>query len=183
MRHSICAALVACLAALPLYATETHSDRKAEPKAAAESGHRRMADRMKEKLGLNDEQAEKLDAAWQAHREAVKPLREQLHKALRKVHGQLEIEASDKDIQAALDQVEQARQSLRVETDKFQKTMETMLTPTQRAKMLIMHEKMMRRGGHSQEGGRTRDSRINHGERQGPASHDDRDHDQQQEDD
>ena len=163
MRHSICAALVACLAALPLYATETHSDRKAEPKAAAESGHRRMADRMKEKLGLNDEQAEKLDAAWQAHREAVKPLREQLHKALRKVHGQLEIEASDKDIQAALDQVEKARGSLRAEADQFKKTMEAMLTPTQR-------EKMMRRGmamGHSREGwrarGRDEDRGAHHG--------------------
>ena len=183
MKHVICATLLASLVAVPLCATKTHNNQKDDSKAATTSGHRRMADRMKEKLGLNDAQAKKLDAVSQEQRTAVKPLQEALSKAIRKINGLLDIEASDKDIQAALDQVEQARQSLRVETDKFQKTMETMLTPTQRAKMLIMHEKMMRRGGHSQEGGRTRDSRINHGERQGPASHDDRDHDQQHEDD
>jgi Spy/CpxP family protein refolding chaperone len=140
---------------------------------AAESGHRHAAPWMKEKLGLNDEQAKKLDAAWQEHREAVKPLREQLHKALKKIHGVLEIEASDKDIQAALDQVEKARGSLRAETDKHKKIIEALLTPTQRAKMLVMREKMRHHGmkerGH--EGG----------ERRGFEGRKDWGHDQEQE--
>ncbi|MCX5796694.1 MAG: periplasmic heavy metal sensor [Elusimicrobia bacterium] len=183
MRHAICAALLASLAAVPLCAAETHNDRKADAKAAAESGHRRMADRMHEQLGLNAEQAKKVDAAIQEHRDAVKPLREALSKAVRRVHGLLEIEASDKDIQAALDQVEQARRSLLAETDKLKKTMETMLTPTQRAKMLVMREKMMRRGGGAHEGWRARDSKEERGARHGAEGQKDRAGDQEPEDD
>lgn len=132
---------------------------------------------------MNDDEAKKLDAAMQAHREAVKPLREALSKAVRKVHGLLEIEASDKDMQAALDQVEQARRSLLAETDKFQKAMEAMLTPTQRAKMLVMREKMMRRGGGAHEGWRARDAKEDRGARHGAEGQKDRVGDQEPEDD
>ena len=183
MRHALCAALLASLVAVPLHAAEADNDHERGSKAATEPGHRRMADRMKKKLGMNDEQAKKLDAAFQGRQAAVKPLREALRKALRRVHGLLEIEASDKDIQAALSQVEQARKALRAENDKFQKTLETMLSPTQRAKMLVMREKMMRRGEGGHQGWQGRDSKKGRGERPGPAVQQDRDNDQEQEDD
>ena len=182
MKHAIvCAAALASLLAVPLSATEGHKADKDHAKAVAESGHHRMADRMKEKLGLNDEQAKKLDAAWQEHRKAVESLQEQLHKALRKVHGELEIEAPDKDIQTALDQVEKARESLRAEADKLKKNMEALLTPTQRAKMLLMREKMMRRGARGPEDWWARGHDEDRGERHGPEGWRGRAHDQEQE--
>jgi Spy/CpxP family protein refolding chaperone len=146
MKHPICVVVLASLMSVPLSVMASPDTHKEDSQAAVESGQRRMADRMKEKLGLSDEQAKKLEAAWKEHREAVEPLREQLHKTLRKVHGVLEIEASDKDIQAALDQVEKARGALRAENERLKKTMETVLTATQRAKMMVMREKMMRHG-------------------------------------
>jgi hypothetical protein len=198
MKYVICTTLLASLLAVPLSATEGHNADKNDAKAMSDSGHRRAADRMKEKLGLDDAQAKKFDAAWLEHRKAVKPLREQLHKALRKVHGELDIEASDKDIQVALDQVDKARESLRAETDQFKKTMDAMLTPTQRAQMLVMREQMMRRGmamehgrrgfalDRRDEGGhedwRARDSREDRGDRHGPEGQKGWDHDQEQED-
>jgi Spy/CpxP family protein refolding chaperone len=168
MKYALCTMLFASLLAIPLSASaapKTHDDSKTE----AKPGHHRMSERMKEKLDLTEDQAKKLEAAWQEHREAAKPLREKMHQALRKVHGALEMEASDQDIQAALDQVEKARGALRADSDKLKKTMEALLTPTQRAKMLVMREKMMRRGmemgrdGRGHEDWRARDQGERHG--------------------
>jgi Spy/CpxP family protein refolding chaperone len=145
MKQVICAALFASLLAVPLAATETPSADKSD-KAMAEQGHHRAAGFMKKKLGLSDEQAKKLETSWQERRKAVKPLMEQLRTALKKVHGELEIGASDKDIQAALDQVEKTRGAIRAAAEQSKKTMDSILTPTQRAKMLVMREKMMRHG-------------------------------------
>jgi Spy/CpxP family protein refolding chaperone len=155
---------------------------------------------MKEKLGLTDAQAKKMEAAWQEHWEAIKPLREQMRTARRKVHGELEIEAPDKDIQAALDQVEKTREALRAEGAQFKKTMDSMLTTIQRAKMLVMREKMMRHGlsmgrhgqqdcergwheGNDREGWRMGGHGDDRGERHGPEGWKGGDSDQEQEDD
>jgi len=147
MRYAFGIVLIGSLLAVPLTSTRSYaSEEKGESSAKAESGHHRMSGWMKEKIGLTSEQSKKLEAAWKEHREAVKALREQMHKAMKKVQGELEIEASDKDIQAALDQAEKARQALRGAGDKLRQAMDSVLTPTQRAKMLAMREKKMDRG-------------------------------------
>lgn len=101
--------------------------------------------RFKEKLGLTDDQVKKLEEARKAHWEAIKPLREQLKDAVRKVHGELEIKASNDDVASALAGVEKARKALRDENEKFKSAAAGILTPVQRAKLLVMRERMKRR--------------------------------------
>ena len=144
MKHAFRVAWIAGLLAVPLSAAASQAADKNQPNAQAESEHHHGW--MKEKLGLSDEQSQKVEAAWKGHREALKPLREQLRKAVKKVRGELDIEASDKDIQAALEQVAKARKALSAKEEELRQALDAMLTPAQRAKMLLLREKMMRHG-------------------------------------
>lgn len=135
--------LSAVLLLLSVSATAVRSADKAAPKGD-EPRRERMAAMMKDKLGMNDEQFKKLEDAHKKARESIKPLREQLEKAIDKAHGELLIDASDKEIQAALDQVDKARKALASQEEKSRAEIEGMLTPKQRVKMLVFHGRMHR---------------------------------------
>jgi len=102
--------------------------------------------RWAEKWGLSEDESAKLKDSFKAQREASKPMRLELRDALVKLHDQVEDKASDKDIQASLDRLEQAHRALRAEREKFRAKLATMLTPTQRAKMALRMARMHMRG-------------------------------------
>ncbi len=116
----------------------------------------RMAAKMKEKLGLSDDQAAKLKDAMKAHGEAMKPIGKQLKELMEKLHSQVEDKASDGDLKATLDALRNARKSMMDEQEKFHATVAGVLTPTQQAKFVLgaAHEMRARMGGRGGRGGR-----------------------------
>ena len=108
--------------------------------------HEMSAEKLKEKLGLSDEQVGKLKDARKAHEEAVKPLREQMKKGMEKLRDQVKNKAADGDIQATLDELAQGRKSMQGAQEKFQADLKSILSPTQRAKMLLGAMRRMRQG-------------------------------------
>ncbi len=115
-------------------------------RAEEHGGGRKEArlERMREKLGLSAEQGEKLKAAHRARRDAAVATRTELKAAMRKLKDQLEDKASEKEISATLERIAAARKAQRAEAEKFEAGLSTILTPTQRAKMLVA---MKRHGG------------------------------------
>jgi Spy/CpxP family protein refolding chaperone len=150
MKRLICAALAAALLVPGMWAL---SARAHDEKSEEHKGPRpEMGARMKEKLGLTDEQAGKLKDAMAAHGEAVKPLHRKMRDTTAKLTDQLQDKASDADIKATLDSMKATRAAMTAEEEKFHASLASFLTPTQQAKMLVgmmrqMHEKMMGRGG------------------------------------
>jgi hypothetical protein len=113
--------------------------------------HESSAAKWKEKLGLTNEQVDMLKAAMKTRREAVEPLMKQIKESMKKLREQVKAKASDSDIQAILDAMEQAHQGMRTAMEKF-KTDTAFLTSTQRAKMLL--HKMHHGDKHHGEGGK-----------------------------
>lgn len=115
-------------------------------RAEEHGGGRKEArlEKMREKLGISEAQAEKLKAARRARRDASEATRAELKAAMRKLSDQLEDKAPEKDLAATLERIAAARKAQRAETEKFEAGMREILTPTQRAKMLVA---MKKRGG------------------------------------
>ena len=142
MKRYICAALAAALLAPGIWAVSARAQEDAEP---AQSEHQdggkpdgaKMADRMKEKLGLTDEQAGKLKDAMKAHHDAMTPLGQQMKDAVKKLADQLKNKAADADILASLDALKAARKAMADENEKLQDALAGFLTPTQRGKMAV----------------------------------------------
>jgi Spy/CpxP family protein refolding chaperone len=97
-----------------------------------------------ERLGLTEAQADKLEAAFQERRKAVKPLRRELRDALTKLHDQVEDEAGDEVIKTTLDRLKTTRSALQAERDKFQAKVGDILPPSKQAKLLLARGKMAR---------------------------------------
>jgi len=111
-------------------------------------------ERLKARLGLSDEQAAKLKTAMDAHRDGSKAAMDQMRKGMDKLRDQVRGKASDDDVKATLETLKAARKSMREQEEKFEESLASFLTPTQRAKMLmgmLMHERQ--RGGPRGRGG------------------------------
>lgn len=102
---------------------------------------------MKKHLGLTDDQVAKLKAAMEARKSKDQPLREQMQGGMKKLGEQLRAKAADADISATLEQLKTARKSMREQEDAFVTSLESFLTPTQRAKMLMGMIRRERGGG------------------------------------
>ncbi len=100
-------------------------------------------------LGLSEKDAKKLDAAFQSEKLTMRPLHRELRDALIKLSDQVKDKAADAEIQATLDRVQKAKQALQTEMASFRTKLAGILTPTQRAKMMLwrMRHHMMRHGG------------------------------------
>lgn len=99
--------------------------------------HAMSAAKLKDKLGLTDDQVQKLDAAWKAQKEAAKPLHEQMKKDLAKLKDQVKNKAKDDEIKATLDSLAATRKSMQEAMEKTHADADAILTPTQRAKMVL----------------------------------------------
>jgi len=88
-------------------------------------------------LELTKEQKEKLEALMKSEREAIKPLRRKQRDLRIKLADQIEDKAGDSDIKATLADLKANRKALMEQVDKFRAEKETILTPTQQAKMML----------------------------------------------
>lgn len=175
-RYILAAAAAAALTAWTLPA-RAHDDDKAGPHHGEEMDgpeHHdpaKMMEKMKDKLGLSDDQAAKLKDAMKAHGDAMKPLHDAMHDGMKKLGEQLKSTADDKDISASLDALKAARASVQAEQDKLDATLKAFLTPTQRAKLLMGMMMHMRHEGGPWGGrrmGRGRGPGMRGGDEHGP---------------
>jgi|SRR5579883_2649348 len=141
MKRTICAALVAGLAFSTFAARASAQD--ADPGAEAHEGHEMSAAKLKDKLGLSDDQVTKLDAAWKSAKDAAKPYQDQMKADMAKLKQQVESKASDDDIKATLDDLDAAHKGMQGAMEKAKADSRSILTPTQQAKMALrMHHRM-----------------------------------------
>ena len=88
--------------------------------------------------------------------------------AMRKLSDQLEDKAPEKDLTATLDKIVAARKSMRAEEDKFEAALTSILTPTQRAQMLVaMKGRKGGKHGGKMGGGRMGPGKMGGGPEQG----------------
>lgn len=125
--------LLAALLLLGAGSARAHDDDAGAP---AEHGHMSAA-KLKDKLGLSDDQVKKLDASMAALKESVKPLREQVKKDMTALKEQLKAKAKDDEIQSTLDALKKDRDAMRDAMEKHMADLKDILTPTQRAKMVV----------------------------------------------
>lgn len=160
MKRYICAALAAALLAPGLWAVSARADdgdsgqEMAEHHQGGDADHAKMAEGMKKRLGLSDDQAAKLKDAMKAHHDAMKPLWDKTKDDMKKLHEQLKAKAPDSEVQTSLDTLKADHKSAAAEEEKFHDSL-SFLTATQRAKMLfgamrMRHERMM--GGRGRRG-------------------------------
>ncbi|MBI3563909.1 MAG: DUF4890 domain-containing protein, partial [Elusimicrobia bacterium] len=97
----------------------------------------KMAAKLKEKLGLTDDQAAKFKEAEKAHFEAMKPVHEKTKELMEKLHKQVEAKAKDDELKATLDALKAQRKTLQDEQEKFHASLQGILTPTQQAKFVL----------------------------------------------
>jgi Spy/CpxP family protein refolding chaperone len=111
-------------------------------------GHGGMGDRLKERLGLSDDQAAKLKALREENKKAAEPLKKKVKVSISKLRYQLDSDASDSAIEQTLVELTEAREALRANREKFTDSASKVLTPKQRAKLALSMNKRMRGGMH-----------------------------------
>ena len=147
MKRIVCAVIAAGLLAGPL-AGRARAEGKDKDGDRAEHAEKFL----KERLSLTEDQDAKLKAAQEAEKAAVKPLREQAKEARRKLEEQVRALASDKDIQATLDQLDAGRKAMTAEHQKLESALASVLKPYQRAKMRLLKTSHMKSRGHGPAG-------------------------------
>lgn len=94
-------------------------------------------DKMKEKLGLTDDQASKLKDLFKNQMEANKPLRDQMKIDMDTLQQKVDMKASDGDIKKLLDKLDGEQKQMQASRDKMKDQLRSILTPTQQAKMVL----------------------------------------------
>lgn len=181
MKRLVCAAFAAALLVPGTWAlsARAHDEGSEEHAGPHHEMGEKMEERIKEKLGLTDDQAAKFKDARKAHGEATKPLHRKMRDGIAKLGDQLQDKASDGDIKATLDSLKSVRQAMSAEEEKFHDSLASFLTPTQQAKLVMgmaqhMHERMM--GPNGPHGGMGRPGRG--GDRPAPKDAENEEHDE-----
>jgi Spy/CpxP family protein refolding chaperone len=99
-------------------------------------------DRMKEKLGLTDDQVSKLKDLFKSQMEANKPLRDQMKIDVDTLQQKVDMKASDGDIKKLLDKLDAEQKQMQDSREKMKDQLRSILTPTQQAKMVLGMRKM-----------------------------------------
>lgn len=175
MKRSLHAVLAAAVLLTGLCAPRLRADdgdKKSDKDGRRAEWAAKRKEHLKKKLDLSDDQAAKLDAAFKAERETMKPLREKSKEASKALRELVDKKGSDKDVAAALDKLDGAHKAVMAERQKFSAGLDSILKPTQRAKMRLMREKMMHRrmamggwGRHGRRGDRCGGGRGKDGDR------------------
>ncbi|OGR93371.1 MAG: hypothetical protein A2992_06200 [Elusimicrobia bacterium RIFCSPLOWO2_01_FULL_59_12] len=92
---------------------------------------------MKGELGLTVDQAAQLKSARESQRAAMKPLLDAQQGLRKRLEDQVRSKASDAELQATLNEMKSNRMAMRNLTEEFLNRREGMVTPTQRAKMIL----------------------------------------------
>ena len=101
--------------------------------------HVKMFEHMKKNLGLSDETAGKLKDLFESQRKASEPLHQQMKVTFEKLRWQVDAKADSADIAATLDEAEKGEKALQEQHEKLKAAVNALLTPEQRAKMLLAH--------------------------------------------
>lgn len=104
-------------------------------------------ERMKEKLGLSDEQVKKLKALREGQAEAMKANHRKMRDLMAKLEDQVSDKASDSAIAATLKDLKAARKDMEALQQKMEEGREAILTPSQLAKGLLAMRGHMGMGG------------------------------------
>ncbi len=99
-------------------------------------------DKLKEKLGLTNDQAAKLKDVFKSQMEANKPLRDQMKIDVDTLQQKVDAKASDADIKKLLDKLETDNKQMQAGREKMKDQLRAILTPTQQAKMVLGMRKM-----------------------------------------
>ncbi len=91
----------------------------------------------KKKLGLTDEQAQKLRTAMQSKHTATENLIQQRRQTVDQLRGELQSNAADPMIQATLAQLRGIQKSMQSVQDQFHDSLAGLLTPKQEAQLLL----------------------------------------------
>ena len=104
-------------------------------------------EKMKEKLGLSDDQVSKLKALFKSQRSVTKPLRDKLKSDMDDLQKKVDAKASDADLKKVLDSLSDDRKNLEAARQKMVDQIREILTPLQQAKFVLAMrergEKMM----------------------------------------
>ena len=129
MRLSAASLFAACLAAAPF----ARADADGPLDRPAVGADRQWAER----LGLDAEQARKFSAAERAKDEREDPLRRRLGSDMLKLRSQLAGNAAESEIQESLADLATVRRALRDRDEAFEAAAASILSPSQRAKLLV----------------------------------------------
>jgi Spy/CpxP family protein refolding chaperone len=148
--------ILGTLLALPLGAVR--ADESGAPSAGDGEAHHWMhgGGHGHNDLGITKDQMAKLKSIMEAQKMALKPLWRKQRDLTTKLSDQVEDKASDSDIQHTLADLKENREAMKTESKRFGDQREAILTPTQRARMMLAHrfgrgpwghESMDHRGG------------------------------------
>lgn len=145
MKYISSALLVAGLITGPASTASLHAE-KEQQEDMGDSAQSERHEKMLKKLGLSDEQMEKMKAATKTHMETIKPLRKELRADMKKLREQIKNRAGDAAVAATLGKLELTRKAIQAENEKMKAATVELLTPTQQAKMLLKMMKQMHDG-------------------------------------
>jgi Spy/CpxP family protein refolding chaperone len=94
-------------------------------------------ERMKEKLGLSDDQVTKIKDLFKKKGQENKPLRDQVKIDMDTLQQKVDSKASDGEIKKVLDALSADRQKLESARREIEDQLKTILTPTQQAKFVL----------------------------------------------
>jgi Spy/CpxP family protein refolding chaperone len=91
----------------------------------------------KQRLALSGDQLPRFLAAVKTRDAALQPLSEQWRAGMRKLQSQLAANAPDAEVQESLHALARVRKAAAAREERFDAALSTLLTPTQRAKVLV----------------------------------------------
>jgi len=101
-------------------------------------------------LGLTDDQVKEVEAARSANRAALQPLRDQRRRTIETLKSQIKGKAPDSEIQSTLNHLKSIQEDIHQQEEKSRSRFADILTPTQRAKMLLGGTARAQRGWRDQ---------------------------------
>lgn len=101
-------------------------------------------DKALEKLDLSADQRSRINTARRDHKEAMEAIVSRKHAHLDTLEAQVGRQASDSELKDTLREIKKDKADLQDQMEKFHDKLEDILTPTQKAK-LILHKKKMKR--------------------------------------
>jgi Spy/CpxP family protein refolding chaperone len=102
-------------------------------------------DRAIDKVEVSGEKRERLREARREHKEVVQPIHERMEQHMNTLKEQVDRKAGDSELKETLDKLEDDKEDLMQERKKFHEKLEDILTPTQKAKMVLSMKGKMRR--------------------------------------
>lgn len=94
-------------------------------------------DKCLNKLDLNADQKAKIDDARKSHREAMDKIMDRKKGHLKELQTKVDDKASDSELRASLDDIKADKKDFQQQMEKFHESLEDILTPRQKALMVL----------------------------------------------